>query len=118
MQDVAHMINTDNGTDWMTVTGNASWNTGPSNSWGYCHNDYYPGEGGGLDHENVTGNFWDNRSGNGSHGQLPTHTGNCNIQHNTNITGPTQVPAGILNNAGLEPSFRSLLGWRQVPPQH
>jgi hypothetical protein len=32
--NIFHMINTDNGTDWMTVTGNGSWNTGPANSWG------------------------------------------------------------------------------------
>jgi hypothetical protein len=116
MAGVAHMINTDNGTDWMTVTGNASWNTGPSNSWGYCHNDFYAGEGGGLDHENVTGNYWDNRSGNGSHGQLPTHSGNCNVSGNHDITTQSQVPASILSNAGLESSFRGLLSWSQVPP--
>ncbi len=115
----AHVINTDNGTDWMTVTGNAIWNTGKGdNSWGYCHTDYYPGEGGGLDHENVSGNYWDNRFGNGSHGQLPAHTGNCSVQGNTNITGPSQVPASILSNAGLEPAFRGLLTWTQVPPPH
>jgi hypothetical protein len=116
MGNIYHMINTDNGTDWMTVTGNASWNTGPSNSWGYCHTDYYPGEGGGLDHENVTGNYWDNRSGNGSHGQLPTHTGNCYVQDNTDITSGSQVPSSILDAAGLQPPYQSLLSWTQVPP--
>jgi hypothetical protein len=116
MDNIYHMINTDNGTDWMTVTGNASWNTGPSNSWGYCHTDYYPGEGGGLDHENVTGNYWDNSSGNGSHGQLPTHTGNCYVQDNTDITSGSQVPASILDDAGLPPAYQSLLSWTQVPP--
>ena len=115
--NIFHMINTDNGTDWMTVTGNASWNPGPSNSWGYCHNDYYAGEGGGLDHENVTGNYWDNRKGNGSHGQLPTHTGNCNVSGNHDITSGSQVPAAILADAGLEAPFRGLLTWKQVPPQ-
>jgi hypothetical protein len=113
---VAHVVNTDNGTDWMTVTGNAMWNTGMSNSWGYCHNDFYPGEGGGLDHEIVQHNFWDNRHGNGSHGQLPTHTGSCSVQSNTDITGPSQVPSSLLASAGLEPGFRGLLTWTQVPP--
>lgn len=116
MHNIYHVVNTDNGTDWMTVTGNAMWNPGPSNSWGYCHTDYYPGEGGGLDHENVTGNYWDNRTGNGSHGQLPTHTGNCNVQGNTNITSGSQVPSGILNGAGLQSAYTSLLSWTQVPP--
>jgi hypothetical protein len=116
MVGVAHVVNTDNGTDWMTVTGNAMWNPGQSNSWGYCHMDYYAGEGGGLDHENVTGNFWDNRGGNGSHGQLPTSTGNCNVQGNTDITGAAQVPASLLASAGLQAAFQGLLTWTQVPP--
>jgi hypothetical protein len=116
MGNIFHVVNTDNGTDWMTVTGNAMWNPGPSNSWGYCHTDYYAGEGGGLDHENVTGNYWDNRMGNGSHMQLPTSTGNCNVQGNTDITGQGQVPAAILSNAGLEPAYQGLLNWAQVPP--
>ncbi len=116
MVNSAHVINTDNGTDWMTVTGNAIWNPGVSNSWGYCHTDFYAGEGGGLDHETVTGNFWDNRQGNGSHGQLPTHTGNCDVHGDTDVTGPGQIPATLLGNAGLEHSFMSLLNWTQVPP--
>jgi hypothetical protein len=118
MRNIFHMINTDNGTDWMTVTGNASWNTGPSNSWGYCHDDFYAGEGGGLDHENVTGNYWDNRAGNGSHGQLPTHSGNCNVSGNHDITSASQVPASLIAGAGLEPAYTGLLNWTQVPPQN
>ena len=66
----------------------------------------------------MTGNFWDNRAGNGSHGQLPTSSGNCNVSGNTDITGPGQVPAALLTNAGLEPPFRGLLSWTQVSPQH
>jgi Right handed beta helix region len=112
-----HVVNTDNGTDWMTVTGNAIWNTGPANSWGYCHPDYYDGQNGStLVHENVTGNYWDNRSGNGSHGQLPTSSGTCNVQGNTDITSESEVPANILQNAGLEAAFKGLLGWKDVAP--
>jgi hypothetical protein len=110
-----HVVNTDNGTDWMTVTGNAIWNPGPSNSWGYCHQDYYAGEGGTLDNESVTGNYWDNRTGNGSHGQLLTSTGNCIVRDNTDVTSGAQVPASILSNAGLESAYAGLLGWTQAP---
>jgi hypothetical protein len=116
MAGIYHVVNTDNGTDWMTVTGNAVWNPGPSNSWGYCHSDYYAGEDGGLDHENVTGNFWDNRTGDGSKGQVPTSTGNCNVSGNTDITSGAQVPAALLNGAGLESVYQALLTWQQVPP--
>ena len=47
---------TDNGSDWMTVTGNAVWSGG--SPWGYCHDDHYPGEGGGLDNQLIQGNYW------------------------------------------------------------
>jgi hypothetical protein len=113
---VFHVIYTDNGTDWMTVTANAVWNPGPSNSWGYCHPDYYAGEDGGLDHENVTGNYWDNRTGDGSKGQLPMSAGHCNVSGNTDITTGSQVPAALLNAAGLESAYQGLLTWEQVPP--
>ena len=32
-----------------------------------------------------------------------------------NITSGSQVPAGIVNNAGLEPAFQGLLNWTQAP---
>jgi len=105
----SHVIYTDNGTDWMTVTGNGVYNTGGANAWGHCHNDYYPGEGGGVDNEQVSGNFWEN--GPGTSAANP----HCHVMGNTVISSPSQIPASIVNNAGLEPPFKGLLHWTQAP---
>jgi len=101
----------DNGSDWMTVSGNAIWSSseGP---WGYCHPNFYPGEGGGLDYANVHDNYWQG---------IPTLNGSfddshCFVYPNTTITGPADVPKAILDAAGLEPAFADLLEWTQVPP--
>ena len=59
MHDLNHSfwgLYSDNGSDWMTVTGNAVWNGG--SPWGYCHDDHYAGEGGGLDNQVIQGNYW------------------------------------------------------------
>ena len=63
MHDLNHSfwaLYSDNGSDWMTVTGNAVWNGG--SPWGYCHNDHFPGEGGGLDNQIIQGNYWQGES--------------------------------------------------------
>jgi hypothetical protein len=104
-----HSIYTDNGTDWMTITGNAVWNTGAANSWGTCHKDYYPGEGGGLDNEILKGNYW-------STGPASGTDPHCQISGNMVITDQTGVPASILAGAGLEPQYQGLLTWKQVAP--
>jgi len=104
----------DNGSDWMTVTGNAVWNGG--SPWGYCHDDHYPGEGGGLDNQIIQGNYWQGNptlQGPGA-GQAPD--AHCQISGNTTISGPTDVPASIISAAGLESAYQSLLTWAQVPP--
>jgi hypothetical protein len=104
----------DNGSDWMTVTGNAVWNGG--SPWGYCHDDHYPGEGGGLDNQIIQGNYWQGNptlQGPGA-GQAPD--AHCQISGNTMISGPTDVPASIISAAGLESAYQSLLTWAQVPP--
>ena len=103
----------DNGTDWMTVTGNAIWNASQGLVWGYCHANYYPDEGGGLDNANVRGNYWQG---------LPTLMNgaptdpHCFVDQNTTITGPADVPRAVLDAAGLEPAFGDLLDWTQAPP--
>ncbi len=43
-----------------------------------------------------------------------TTGGGVIIRNNTVITSPSQIPASITGNAGLEPAFRSLLTWRPV----
>jgi hypothetical protein len=100
----------DNGCDWITVTGNAVWSPANEKPWGYCHADYYPGEGGGLYNQIVQGNYWqgvpDAPAGGDPH---------CQVMGNSTITGPAEVPTSVLDAAGLEPAHKDLLNWSEVP---
>jgi hypothetical protein len=104
----------DNGSDWMTVTGNAVWNGG--SPWGYCHDDHYPGEGGGLDNQIVQGNDWQGTPTLSGPGAGTAPDAHCQISGNTTIKGPADVPATIISAAGLESAYQGLLQWAQVPP--
>jgi hypothetical protein len=109
-------IYTDNGSDWITVTGNAVWNA--SSSFGYCHNDTIPGEGGGLANTIVKGNYLSGAqsSGPGSGPDLPAP--HCQISGNTPTAKQADVPAAVLAAAGLEAPYQALLTWKQIaPPQ-
>jgi hypothetical protein len=106
-----YAIYTDNGTDWITVTGNAVWNPWQGQPWGFCHENFYPGEGGGLDYANVRGNYW---QGSPALYARPDDS-HCFVDLNTTITGPADVPKAILDAAGLEPAFADLLEWTQAP---
>jgi hypothetical protein len=100
----------------MTVTGNAVWNPSGGMPWGYCHNDSYPGEGGGLDNQIIQGNHWQGNPTLQGPGAGPAPDPHCQISGNTTISSSAEVPASILSNAGLESSYQSLLQWTQVPP--
>jgi hypothetical protein len=104
----------DNGSDWMTVTGNAVWNGG--SPWGYCHDDHYSGEGGGLDNQIIQGNYWQGSPTLAGPGAGTAPDAHCQISGNTTIKGPTDVPASIIAAAGLEPAYQSLLQWAEAPP--
>jgi Right handed beta helix region len=104
----------DNGSDWMTVTGNAVWNGG--SPWGYCHDDHYPGEGGGLDNQIIQGNYWQGTPTLSGPGAGTAPDAHCQISGNTVIKGPADVPASIINAAGLESAYQGLLQWAQVAP--
>ncbi|HEY1537470.1 MAG TPA: right-handed parallel beta-helix repeat-containing protein [Polyangiaceae bacterium] len=117
MHDLNHSfwaLYSDNGSDWMTVTGNAVWSGG--SPWGYCHDDHYPGEGGGLDNQIIQGNYWQGNPTLAGPGAGTAPDAHCQISGNTSISGPAGVPAAIISAAGLEPAYQSLLQWAQVPP--
>jgi hypothetical protein len=94
-------IYTDNGSDWVTMTGNVFWNPSGGTPFGTCHDNYYPGEGGGLDNEIIQGNYWQGNVAGGSDAR-------CQISGDTTISGPADVPAAVLDAAGLEPAYQSL----------
>ncbi len=107
---------TDNGSDWVTLTGNAVWNA--SGTFGYCHNDTYPDEGGGLDNTIVQNNYLSNAQPSGPGTGTDLAMPHCQVSGNTPASKQADVPAAILSAAGLEPSYQALLDWQQVaPPQ-
>lgn len=109
LKGYCYPLYTDNGSDWITMTGNAAWNSNGSTPFGSCHDDYYSGEGGGLDNEIVQGNYWQGSPA----GSADAH---CRISGNTTISGQGDVSAAVLDAAGLEASYMGLLQWTQVPP--
>ncbi|HEX4407058.1 MAG TPA: right-handed parallel beta-helix repeat-containing protein [Polyangia bacterium] len=104
----------DNGSDWMTVTGNAVWSGG--SPWGYCHDDHYSGEGGGLDNQIIQGNYWQGSPTLAGPGAGTAPDAHCLISGNTMIKGLADVPASLVSAAGLEAAYQGLLQWTQVPP--
>jgi hypothetical protein len=107
----------DNGSDWVTVTGNAFWNpSGSTSPWGYCHNNFYPGEGGGLDNILVQGNYWQGDPTLQGPGAGTAPDAHCQLSNNTRVSGPASVPADVIAAGGLEAAYKTLLQWAQVPP--
>jgi hypothetical protein len=109
LKGYAYPLYTDNGSDWITVSGNAVWNANGSTPFGSCHNDYYSGEGGGLDNEIIQGNFWQGNP-------TPGSDAHCQLSGNMMISGAAGVPSAVISAAGLEPGYQGLLQWAQVPP--
>jgi hypothetical protein len=103
-----HVVYTDNGCTFESIIGNGIYNTGAANAWGSTHHNYMPGATTTNDPTDVKNNFWMNGAANGTNNGVT-------ISGNTAITSPSQIPAGIVDNAGLEPAFRSLLSWTQAP---
>ncbi|HEX4704689.1 MAG TPA: right-handed parallel beta-helix repeat-containing protein [Pseudonocardiaceae bacterium] len=98
-----HGIYTDNGASYVTITGNAEYNIN-SNVWGSNHVNYTLNNGTDdpLDIEN---NWWTN-------GPADTNAKSVLIQHNHNITSPSQIPASIVGAAGIESADTGILSWK------
>ncbi len=103
-----HVIYTDNGCTFETIKGNAVYNNPSAQAWASTHTDYAPGATTTKDPTDVENNYFENPSS--------TTTGNgVTVAGNTTITDPSQIPASIVSNAGLEPAYQSLLSWQQAP---
>jgi len=103
-----HVVYTDNGCTFESILGNGIYNTGPANAWGSTHHNYLPGATTTNDPTDVKNNFWMNGAANG------TNSG-VTVSGNTAITSASQIPASIVDSAGLEPAFQGLLNWTQAP---
>jgi hypothetical protein len=94
-------IYTDNGANYATISGNGLYHnpiewTRRHRNWG-GDTQYNPYD--------IRDNYWMKPP--------PESTGGgVTIENNHVITSPGQIPASITDNAGLEPSYRSLLDWR------
>jgi hypothetical protein len=108
--DEGHAIYTDNGCTFETITGNGIYDLGSDVvAWASRHHDYEPGATTTDDPTTLTGNYWENGSANGS-------SDGVTLSGNVAITSPSQIPASITSNAGLQSAYAFLLNWSQVPP--
>jgi hypothetical protein len=103
-----HVVYTDNGCTFESIIGNGIYNTGAANAWGSQHHNYMVGATTTNDPTDVENNYWMNGTGN-------TTKNGVTIKGNHAITSASQIPASIVNNAGLETSFKGLLSWKQAP---
>jgi hypothetical protein len=96
-----HGIYTDNGCDNVTAHNNVLFQTDHDN-WGGRHRNYYPGEGGGEDYFDFQNNYW-------QQGDPDSSRENVTLKNNHMISSLDQVPAKILDAAGLEPAYKDIL---------
>jgi hypothetical protein len=97
-------VYTDNGATYLTIRGNGMYKT--SNSWASNHTDYRDNLRN-FDPLLIEENWWDR-------GAADSNAKKVVIRNNHPITNPSQIPASIVDNAGLEPAFEALLNWRPV----
>ncbi len=107
-----HAIYTDNGSSMITIQGNVIFHTNMDN-WGSRHHDYYGGQDGSdFDPLDVEGNYWQQGDENSS-------KKNVTVSGNHLIDALSQAPQSILENAGLQPPWKTALERRyaRVMPQ-
>jgi hypothetical protein len=100
--DWGYALYTDNGASYITMSGNALYDN--NYDWGIAHLNTTTNDGT-YDPLSISGNYW-------QQGDPDSSSTAVAESGNTLITGPEQVPASVLSNAGLEPAFKSLLAWR------
>ena len=108
-----HAIYTDNGSSMITVSGNVMLNDDHDN-WGSRHRDWYDdNQGKVFDPLVIEDNYW-------QQGDADSSKENVTEQNNHLIDSLSEVPASILQNAGLDPSFHGITQLRfakAAPPE-
>jgi hypothetical protein len=100
-----HGIYTDNGSSMITVDGNVMFHTNHDN-WGSRHRDWYDGHGGkNYDPLMISNNYW-------QQGDADSSKENVTEQGNHLINALAQVPAEVLNDAGLQKPFAGIVSER------
>ncbi|MDE3149720.1 MAG: fibronectin type III domain-containing protein, partial [Acidobacteriota bacterium] len=96
-----HAIYTDNGSSMITIRGNVMFHTNRDN-WGVRHRDWYDGhDGRTFDPLVIEDNWW-------QQGDPNLSKDNITEKDNQIIDSLSQVPSAVLQNAGLQPEFRSI----------
>ncbi len=98
-----HVLYTDNGASYVTITGNAEWNIKVT-PWGSNHVNYTLNNGT-NDPLDIEGNYWPKGPGD-------SNSKSVLIKGNHNITAASQVPSAIVSAAGIESAYRSILSWQ------
>lgn len=97
-----HGIYTDNGSAMITVRSNVIFHTDHDN-WNSRHHDYYDGQNGeNYDPLAIEDNWW-------QQGDADSNAKQVIVQGNHLIGSLSAAPKALLDNAGLQPAFRSLL---------
>ncbi|MDE3149474.1 MAG: fibronectin type III domain-containing protein [Acidobacteriota bacterium] len=108
-----HAIYTDNGSSMITVSGNVMFHTDHDN-WGSRHRNWYDGnDGKSFDPLLIAGNYW-------QQGDADSSRENVIERDNHLIDSLSEVPASVIQNAGLQPAFRNIAALRfanAAPPE-
>lgn len=100
--DWSRALQSDDGTTYVTYASNVLYNN--SYDWGTNHINYSARDGT-FDPQTLQGNYWEQ-------GDLDKSDRMFVESGNTVITGPDQAPPSIVNGAGIEPAYASILDWR------
>jgi hypothetical protein len=109
--DWGYAMHSDDGATYVSYIGNVLYDN--SYDFGSNHVDFRPKSRGTYkpityDPQTVVNNFWQQGYPNTSQPKLKV-----TASRNKIISGPRDVPASILSQAGIEPKFRSILAWHQ-----
>lgn len=108
-----HAIYSDNGSSMMTISGNVMFHTDHDN-WGSRHRDYYDDNDGKVfDPLVIENNWW-------QQGDADSSKENVTEKNNHIINSLSEVPAMIMDAAGLQPQFRDITALRfakAAPPE-
>lgn len=100
-------LKSDNGATYGTYSDNVLYDD--DYDWMGRHYDYRKQPGvpppHAFDPQAITGNYW-------QQGDKPVTTKKFTESGNTIIAGPGDAPQSIIDNAGIEPAYRSILTWR------
>jgi hypothetical protein len=97
-----HVLYSDNGATYVSITGNAVWNINVT-PWGSKHTNYTLNDGT-YDPLDIQGNYWPG-------GPADYNSKGVLIKGNHNITSAGDVPSSIIDAAGIESQYRSILNW-------